>query len=383
MSARDRALGAFYGLALGDALGMPTQSMSRAEIARRYGPARTLHDAVADQPIAPGMPAGSVTDDTEQAVLLARLLVDGGGHVAPDVFAKALLEWEADMVRRGSADLLGPSTKRALELLGDGVPPGEAGRTGTTNGAAMRITPVALATPPDLGRLLDAVAATSEITHNTNLGIAAAAAVAAAVSAGVDGADLPAALDHAERAAAEGAHRGHWCAGGDIAARIHWARRWVRDLDGDVGDAVYAVIGTSVAAQESVVAAFALVEALGHAPVDALTTAAGLGGDTDTIAAITGAILGARHGLAGLPPDLVATVRRVNRLHLEPVVDGLLELRSATPDCAAATAPPSGRADPGDAPDRPGATGDAAASRRNPSRRPGGGSGAADAKEVS
>jgi ADP-ribosylglycohydrolase len=352
VSTRDRALGAFYGLALGDALGMPTQSMSRAEIARRYGPIRTLRDAVADQPIAPGMPAGSVTDDTEQAVLLARLLISGGGRVAPEAFATALLDWESEMTRRGSLDLLGPSTKRALELLGTGTPPREAGRTGTTNGAAMRITPVAIATPPDLGRLVEAVTATSEITHNTNLGIAAAAAVAAAVSAGIGGADLPAALDLAERAAAAGGRRGHWCAGGDIAARIGWARRWVRTIPGRngadcngadghgadgndagsdrreaVADAVYAVVGTSVAAQESVVAAFALVEALGSSPADALAAAAGLGGDTDTIAAIAGAILGARHGLSGLPADLVADVRRVNDLRLEPVVDGLLELR--------------------------------------------------------
>jgi ADP-ribosylglycohydrolase len=336
VSTQDRALGAFYGLALGDALGMPTQSMSRAEIARRYGPIRTLRDAVANQPIAPGMPAGSITDDTEQAVLLARLLIRGGGQVAPEVFAKALLDWEADMARRGSLDLLGPSTKRALELLSSGTSPDEAGRTGTTNGAAMRITPVAIATPADFGQLVEAVVAASKITHNTNLGIAAAAAVAAAVSAGIDGADLPTALDLAERAADEGGRRGYWCAGGEIAARIRWVRRWVRELGdsergGDrrdaLGDAVYAVVGTSVSAQESVVAAFALVEAMGSSPIDVLTTAAGLGGDTDTIAAIAGAILGAHHGLSGLPADLVAEVRRVNDLRLEPIVDGLLELR--------------------------------------------------------
>jgi ADP-ribosylglycohydrolase len=76
-----------------------------------------------------------------------------------------------------------------------------------------------------------------------------------------------------------------------------------------------------------VVAAFALVEALGSSPVDVLTTAAGLGGDTDTIAAIAGAIVGAQHGLSGLPADLVAEVQRVNDLRLEPIVDGLLDLR--------------------------------------------------------
>ena len=41
---RDRAIGALAGLALGDALGMPTQSMSRRRIAERYGPITGLLD---------------------------------------------------------------------------------------------------------------------------------------------------------------------------------------------------------------------------------------------------------------------------------------------------------------------------------------------------
>jgi ADP-ribosylglycohydrolase len=330
MDTRDRALGAFWGLALGDALGMPTQSMSREQIAVQYGPVRTLLDAAPIQPISPGLAAGTVTDDTEQAVLVARLLIDSGGRIDPEIFAKELLDWEAGMIRRGLADLLGPSTKRALELLQSGVPPQEAGKTGTTNGAAMRITPVAIATPPELVGLLDAVVGASALTHNTSLGIAGAAAVAGAVSAGIDGADLSTALDHAERAAVAGAVRGHWSAGGDIAARIRWAREWVRGMQEPVlADVVAQVIGTSVAAQESVVAAFALAEALGDRPVQALTLAASIGGDTDTIAAMCGAILGAQHGLSGLPAGLVARVRAVNGLALEPVVDGLLDLRAA------------------------------------------------------
>jgi ADP-ribosylglycohydrolase len=326
---RDRAHGALAGLALGDALGMPTQSMSRVAIAARYGPVTTLFDAAADQPVAPGMPAGSVTDDTEQAVMLARLIVEGDGHVDPLGFAGALERWEADMVRRGSADLLGPSTKRALRRLRAGEPPEEAGRDGTTNGAAMRVAPVGVAVPasrPDA--LLDLVVEASRVTHNTSIGIAAAAAVAAAVSAGIDGAALPDALDAAEHAADAGSRRARWSAGGNVAARLRWARGWVRGMDdAALADALTDVVGTSVAAQESVVAALALAEARGDDPLAALTTAAGLGGDTDTVAAMCGAVLGARHGTSGLPADLVATVLQVNRLDLDPVVDGLLALR--------------------------------------------------------
>ncbi len=109
-----RALNTLVGLAVGDALGMPTQSMSRADIAARYGRVDRLLDGAPDQPIAPGMPAGSITDDTEQALLLADLLVEGGGTFEPRALADALQAWEDDMRARGSSDLLGPSTKAAL-----------------------------------------------------------------------------------------------------------------------------------------------------------------------------------------------------------------------------------------------------------------------------
>jgi len=320
-------LGAFYGLALGDALGMPTQALSRAQIRARYGHVTTLLDACADQPIAPGMPAGSVTDDTEQAVLLGKLFVEGGGQVDPHLFARALRTWEADMIRRGSLDLLGPSTKRALDQLAAGVDPSSAGSSGDTNGAAMRVTPIGIAVRPGDG-LVSAVVQACQVTHNTSLGIAAASAIAAAVSTSVEGSSLADALDEAERAAEQGARYGHWVPGGEISPRIRWARQWVRGLGrASLADAIAEVIGTSVAAQESVVAAIALAEALGDDPMAALTLAAEAGGDTDTVAAMCGAILGAHHGIDGLPADLVDKVRQVNNLHLEPLVDDLLKLR--------------------------------------------------------
>ena len=112
-----RARGALYGLAIGDALGMPTQMLSRAEIIRRWGPLLPgFEPAPPGHPIAGGMPAGTVTDDTEQAVLLARLLVKSRGPIDPHELAAALTEWERGMAERGSLDLLGPSTKRAVAV---------------------------------------------------------------------------------------------------------------------------------------------------------------------------------------------------------------------------------------------------------------------------
>ena len=225
MRRQDRARGALYGLAIGDALGMPTQMLSRPQIVERWGPTLTGFEAAPDDhPIAAGMPAGAVTDDTEQAVLLGRLLVDGGGRVDPAELAAALLGWEREMAARGSLDLLGPSTKRALLAVQAGVPPTETGRYGDTNGAAMRITPVGIATAAGpLPGLVDRVQQASVVTHNTSVALAGAAAVAAAVSAGIDGASVPAATGMAIAAARLGAERGHWTAGADVAARIDWA----------------------------------------------------------------------------------------------------------------------------------------------------------------
>ncbi len=209
----ERALGALYGLAIGDALGMPTQTFSRERIVARFGRVDGFEPGPPENEISAGLPAGSVTDDTDQALIVARALVRGGGSVDRHELAAALMAWERRMAERGSLDLLGPSTRLALERFAAGDVEA-AGRDGATNGAAMRIAPVGVATR---GRalLLERVAGASRLTHDTPVAIAGAAAVAGAVSAGIDGADTAAAL----RAGGELA-----TASADVARRVAWRR---------------------------------------------------------------------------------------------------------------------------------------------------------------
>ena len=335
---RARALGALYGLAIGDALGMPTQSRSRPAIVARYGSLLgAFEPGPPDHPLAPGLPAGTVTDDTEQALLLAWLVVEGHGVVDPADLAGRLLAWEESVRARGSLDLLGPSTRRALDALAAGAGGDDAGRSGTTNGAAMRITPVGVATPSGArGLLEDRVVAASRVTHNTGIALAGAAAVAAAVSAGIDGATVGGATRRAAEAAASAAGRGHWAAGADVASRITWATGLTSGLPPDEAmDVVYRLVGTSLATQESVPAAFAVAAASPGDPWLACRMAASLGGDTDTIAAITGAVCGACHGAEAFPAGVRSTVARVNGLRLEELVAGLLAVRAgADPEAA-------------------------------------------------
>ena len=328
---RNRAIGALTGLAIGDALGMPTQSLPRPTIRDRYGDLIDgFQPGPPDHPLAAGLPAAAVTDDTEQAVILARLVIAGRGSVDAAGLATALLAWEDSMRARGSLDLLGPSTRRALDALLAGADPGETGRTGTTNGAAMRITPVGVATASaDLDLLVDRVVAASRVSHDTGVALAGAAAVAAAVSAGVDGAAVPEAIGVAVRAARRASARGNWVAAADVATRITWATGLVRSLPPEqVLDLVYRLVGTSLATQESVPAAFAIAAACPGDAWLACRMAASAGGDCDTIAAITGAICGACLGADAFPPDAVATVLAVNDLSLADLADGLLTVRS-------------------------------------------------------
>ncbi|WP_030741301.1 ADP-ribosylglycohydrolase family protein [Streptomyces sp. NRRL F-5135] len=327
----DRALGALYGLAMGDALGMPTQIMSRRSIVARFGTVTGFEPGPADNPVSAGMPAGSVTDDTDQAVIVGRLLTEGNGRVDPLTLAQELLEWERVMKAKGSFDLLGPSTKAALEAVSRGVPPEEAGKSGATNGAAMRITPVGIAFPDTpLESFVDRVAAACQVTHDTTLGISSAAAVAAAVSRGVAGGNLEDALAAAVTAARAGAERGHWVYGPSIAARIEWAVELVRGLPEERAlDLISDLVGTSVASQESIPAAFAVLALADGEPWRACLLAANLGGDCDTVGAIAGAVAGSLGGASGLPADALATLRSVNGLDLEPLAASLLALRAA------------------------------------------------------
>lgn len=327
----DRAMGALIGGALGDALGMPTQLLSPARITELYGHVEDFVAPAADHPVSKGLPAGAITDDTEQALLLGHILVESGERFDHARWVNALLDWERDVKARGSYDLLGPSTKRAIDAINSGVPAEEAGRSGDTNGAAMRIAPVGIMMPPEpLDALVAKVAQTCRATHNTSIAIASAAAVAAAVSLGVSGGDWCAASGHAVAAARLGAALGHWVTGGDIAARILWAQALVRGkAEKEAVKLIVDLVGTGVASQESVPAAFAVLEVAQGDAWRAAVIAANLGGDTDTIGAIAAGMAGACAGLSKLPQDRIAELHGIDIAEVHALAADLVAARDS------------------------------------------------------
>ena len=335
-----RAYGAFAGLALGDALGMPTQAMSPEQIRAVYGRVTGLVDGDASQPYAPGMPAGSVTDDTEQALLIASLLVRGGGsssgHVALDAgdFSHALLAWEDSMIERGSLDLLGPSTKAALERVRAGEDPLTVGGLGTTNGAAMRVTPISIAvSTADPEVFADAVWSSCQVTHATRQGFQSAALVAAAVSLALDwpeasASDMTTLLWKAVSYVESLPERGAWTPDPDVVAATRRAIQLVANPASSSLECLVEQIGTSVASAHAIPMAFALL-ARDPSP-RALLDATNLGGDTDTIGAIAGAILGSVLGVEAFDPAMLTQVELTSHLDLPSIALELLALRAAS-----------------------------------------------------
>ena len=335
-----RAYGAFAGLALGDALGMPTQAMSPEQIRAVYGRVTGLVDGDASQPYAPGMSAGSVTDDTEQALLIASLLVRGGGsssgRVALDAgdFSHALLSWEDSMIERGSLDLLGPSTKAALERVRAGEDPLTVGGLGTTNGAAMRVTPIGIAvSTADPEVFADAVWSSCQVTHATRQGFQSAALVAAAVSLALDwpeasASDMTTLLWKAVSYVDSLPERGAWTPDPDVVAATRRAMQLVANPASSPLECLVEQIGTSVASAHAIPMAFALL-ARDPSP-RALLDAANLGGDTDTIGAIAGAILGSVLGVEAFDPAMLTQVELTSHLDLPSIALELLALRAAS-----------------------------------------------------
>ena len=335
-----RAYGAFAGLALGDALGMPTQAMSPEQIRAVYGRVTGLVDGDDSQPYAPGMPAGSVTDDTEQALLIASLLVRGGGsssgRVALDAgdFSHALLSWEDSMIERGSLDLLGPSTKAALERVRAGDDPLTVGGLGTTNGAAMRVTPIGIAvSTADPEVFADAVWSSCQVTHATRQGFQSAALVAAAVSLALDwpeasASDMTTLLWKAVSYVDSLPERGAWTPDPDVVAATRRAMQLVANPASSSLECLVEQIGTSVASAHAIPMAFALL-ARDPSP-RALLDAANLGGDTDTIGAIAGAILGSVLGVEAFDPAMLTQVELTSHLDLPSIALELLALRAAS-----------------------------------------------------
>lgn len=325
-SLQERAAGMLAGVALGDALGMPAEFLTRSTIREWYGELESLRAADSRHPHR-RLPPGSVTDDTDHTWLLARLLLEQG-EIAPGPFASALLEWSrTPRVRENN--FVGPSTRRTLEALQAGAALESLPRKGVTVGAAMRTAPLAIAFPAR-DKLARQVIASCALTHYTHLAISGAMAMAFAQAAALAAeASVDAVLVAMQQGAIVGREYGDWSWRPPIDKRIQFVIDWVSaHNDADALDFLADVIGTDYYPEQLLPCAAGLLRLSGAKPMLALRLAVNLGGDTDTLASMLGSLCGGLNGIRAFDPGLLQQVEAVNGLNIEALARDLLALRA-------------------------------------------------------
>lgn len=317
---------ALEAFAVGDAMGMPTEYMTREEIKGRFGFVDRLLDPKAS-PLHPGLPVGKVTDDTEQLLnLLDEYLKDH--RVTVEGTVRALLKWfeETDPAGRGC---IGPSSRRALDRLRHGEPPDVTGSEGTTCGGAMRVAAAALCTPRgEYGLLAENVHACLLPTHNTNVALEAAMAFAFAVHSAAAGYGAEGALGMALEGAAIGRRMGVKTIGASTGARARLVLREIALLKDreEVMDFLYEVVGTEMASNQVVPVVLGIVAFSWDDPWQAICMGCSMGGDTDTIAALSGFLATLLSKGHNIPGDVLEQVLSVNGLDLGRYASEVREL---------------------------------------------------------
>ena len=173
----DRALGAYLGLAVGDALGASVEFMTRREIEYKYG----VHCRM----IGGGwlhLAPGQVTDDTEMSLYLGASLVRKNGFDLKDV-CESFVTW----LKSGPIDVGNTCRRGIRRYMMQGLVEGPPSEGDGGNGAAMRNLPVALASLGDDAALSAWTLAQSHITHNHPLSDAACLALGRMVHGLVSG----------------------------------------------------------------------------------------------------------------------------------------------------------------------------------------------------
>jgi len=276
---RSRSIGAFVGLAIGDALGAPIQFKRRDTYEHVSG-----YTAGGTYQLDPGY----WTDDTSMALCLAETLLSKGTYDPVD-FGDRLVRWVEEGYNSSLPKCfdIGQTTLRAIgayRRFGHE----ECGVTGEWaggNGSIMRLAPVPIFYQED-DRLADEISVSQGIlTHNHEVPNDGCRLLSAIILEGIKTGDKDAALSSVEIL--------------HVADKISHVRN--RDYEEKVRDEIKSdgyVVSTLEAAMWSVWKTDNFK--------DALLLAVNLGDDADTVGAVAGQIAGAIYGLEGIPDDWVS-----------------------------------------------------------------------------
>ena len=275
-----RVAGAVVGSAVGDALGAPFEFGPSGAFSARFPVPGAEPGAGGEMCGGGGWDPGEATDDTQMAVLVAESLLERGGLDLPDVFAR-FQRWAASEPKD-----IGLQTE---DVLTNGEPWDlaaaihfQVNQRAAGNGSLMRASTSAVHFAP-LGQevTMDAARRLAALTHGDRAAWEGTAVFHELIRVTCEDADPLAALP-------------------DVLALVHPDHRaryatvlapdWNPGQATEFNGAVWPCLGSAVWALRTT----ACFE-------DAVRAAIDLGGDTDTVAAVTGGLAGAYYGLETIP----------------------------------------------------------------------------------
>ena len=286
----DKAYGALGGLAIGDSLG---DASRKPENQMNYGFTTDFNQG-----------ASWSTDDTEFALLTAKILIDTNGNPTSDDVADAWLRHVAvhDELNRG-----GVSEVEASNNLRQGLRPPLTGMYNTyhmSDGAVMRISPIGIVCAGDPSKAAHLAKIDASVSHDKD-GLWGAQAVAAAVAVAM----VSGTMEEIIEAAMMQIPSDSW---------LHYAMNLAFDIvdkaDGSLIDAwmpLHDKLRTTYKATtaEALPSVFACLKMVNEDFRTGLITACNFGRDADTIGAVAGAILGAKYGASGIPDKWLEKTR--------------------------------------------------------------------------
>jgi ADP-ribosylglycohydrolase len=301
----DAVAGAVMAAAIGDAMGHPTEFLDMKTIRAKYG-----SDGVEGFELLwtrDGREFAPYTDDTQMAEIVSRVLLQARREelsldAAMKLMATGFIEWNDHP--QGGHRAPGAACVAGCEALKAGTPWDKAGGAAAGGcGSVMRAFPFGIVFSDNADQAEAWAVAHSKLTHRDPIALAACAAMARGMCAVLQRATPEEVIGEMQDA-----------------ARKHSAI--TATMIGRAADEAYAGTGPEVtlerlrgwAAHEAVAAAAYLFARNPDDPRTAILEGANTPGDSDSIATLAGALLGARCGLAELPEEWVQDVERSEEL---------------------------------------------------------------------
>lgn len=284
---RSRALGAYLGFAVGDALGATVEFMTPTEIQHSYGMHRDI--------VGGGwlkLKPGQITDDTQMSMVLAQSIIGSGGWNA-----KAAADGFVTWLKSSPADVGNTCRRGIRRYMTDGTLEAPPGNGDAGNGACMRNLPVALATLDDDAAFERATLEQCHITHNHPLSDAATLALGNMTRVLIRGGGIKSCRAEANK----------------LIARHHVFRfePYPKRASGYIVDTMQTVLHY-----------FFRTDSF----ESCVTEVVNRGEDADTNGALAGMLAGAAYGVADIPSYWLRKLDRKIRAQIEEQTEALLAL---------------------------------------------------------